>query len=30
LLTGGNDFLQAKLAVTENSDESNKHGHLHR
>jgi hypothetical protein len=25
LLTGGNDFLQAQLAVAENSDKSNKH-----
>jgi hypothetical protein len=29
LLTGGNDFLQAKLAVAENRDESNKHWDLH-
>ena len=28
LLTGGNDFLQALLAVAENSDKSNKHGGL--
>src|SRR3954467_4548183 len=28
LLTGGNDFLQAQLAVAENSDKSNKHGDL--
>lgn len=26
LLTGGNDLLQAQLAIAENSDKSNKHG----
>ena len=29
LLTGGNDFLQAELAVAENRDKSNEHGGLH-
>ena len=28
LITGGDDFLKAKLAVAENSDESNEHGDL--
>src|SRR5947207_1178493 len=28
LITGGNDFLQAQLAVAENSDKSNEHGDL--
>ena len=28
LITGGNDFLKAKLAVAENGDESNEHGDL--
>ena len=28
LITGGDDLLQAKLAVAENSDKSNEHGDL--
>src|SRR3954447_896223 len=28
LITRGNDFLQAQLAVAENSDKSNEHGDL--
>jgi hypothetical protein len=28
LITGGNDFLKAELAVAENSDESDEHGDL--
>jgi hypothetical protein len=28
LLTGGNDLFETKLAVAENSDESNEHGDL--
>jgi hypothetical protein len=28
LITGGDDFLQAKLAVAENGDKSNEHGDL--
>jgi len=28
LITGGDDFLKAKLAVAENSDKSNEHGDL--